>query len=192
MSDIEQLLFGRIVERSGLARPEDIAECLDIQEKHPGRPLGEILVDRGYLTRNQLQQVLDIQAQTFETTHKDTQLRLKESLFGQLVLLKRFARSGDVHECLRLQQKLREQGQHVFLGELLVMKSRMSASQVAEILRAQNKMLLFCEGCFRRVTISVYSPQETYRCENCGGVLLEPKPTELAEGGEDLPDASDG
>ncbi|MBI4613303.1 MAG: glycosyltransferase, partial [Planctomycetes bacterium] len=49
MSKFEDLLFGRIVERSGLASPAQVRECVAIQEGSSGRPLGEILVEKGYL-----------------------------------------------------------------------------------------------------------------------------------------------
>lgn len=186
MSKFEDLLFGRIVERSGLASPAQVRECVAIQERSPDRPIGEIFVEKGYLSREQLEHVLDIQRTQFERPHQDTRKALKDSLFGQLVLLKQFARSGDVHECLRLQQKLREHDEHVFLGELLVMKGRMAAAQVAEVLREQNKMLLFCDACYRRYNIPDYDPKKEYRCETCQVLLHEPTPVELVDASRDI------
>lgn len=187
MSEIDEVFFGRIVERSGLATPEQIKECVALQAERKTVPLGQILVERGYLTEAQLEQVLSIQSKNLQQEHPETRKSLAESLFGKLVLLKRFARAGEVHECLRLQQALKEHGQHTFLGELLVMKGRMSAAQVAAVLKDQNRMVLFCESCLERIQIPDYDPEQTYTCEACGKGLREPIPIELADGGE--PDA---
>ncbi len=182
MSEVEDLLLGRIIERSGLATSAQIAEALAAQAESPGRPLGEILVERGHLSTRQLEDVLAIQNRKFETPRVDnTKVRLKDSLFGQLVQLKKYARAGDVHECLRLQQKLKEHGEHLLLGELLVLKSRMSASQVAAILREQDGRLLFCESCLRRVEVPPgQATTGAMRCDHCGATLREPTPIELA------------
>lgn len=61
----EDNLFGKVVIRMGLAREEQVRACLDIQDslQHGDfKRLGDILVDKGILTAEDIQRVLEFQA----------------------------------------------------------------------------------------------------------------------------------
>lgn len=57
------VLFGKIAVKMGLATEAQVNECLRIQETEgaQGRSLGEIMVEKGYLTREQLHKILAAQ-----------------------------------------------------------------------------------------------------------------------------------
>lgn len=60
----DDMLFGRLVLRLGLASEQQIAECLRVQgkvEEDLFLRLGEIMVRKNFLTPDQVQQVLDFQ-----------------------------------------------------------------------------------------------------------------------------------
>jgi hypothetical protein len=61
----EDNLFGKVVIRMGLAREDQVRACLDVQDSLPPgdfRRLGDILVQKGVLTVEDIQRVLDFQA----------------------------------------------------------------------------------------------------------------------------------
>jgi len=61
----EDNLFGKVVIRMGLAREEQVRACLEVQDSLPPgqiKRLGDILVQKGVLTPEEIQRVLDFQA----------------------------------------------------------------------------------------------------------------------------------
>lgn len=59
----EDAIFGKLVVKKDLAGQEQVNECLRIQAGPEGRDrgLGEIMVDRGYLSREQVKEILATQ-----------------------------------------------------------------------------------------------------------------------------------
>jgi hypothetical protein len=61
----EDNLFGKVVIRMGLAREDQVRACLELQDSMPERRikrLGDLLVQKGVLTSEDIQKVLDFQA----------------------------------------------------------------------------------------------------------------------------------
>jgi DNA-directed RNA polymerase subunit RPC12/RpoP len=56
----EDVLFGKLAVREGLVTEEQVNEGLRLQASHPGDPrsLGEVMIDRGFLTPDQVKQLL--------------------------------------------------------------------------------------------------------------------------------------
>ncbi|MBI3270807.1 MAG: hypothetical protein HYZ53_17525 [Planctomycetes bacterium] len=61
----EDVLFGKIAYREGLATQEEVNECLRLQAKweREGRPihLGQLMCERGYLSAGQVHRILELQ-----------------------------------------------------------------------------------------------------------------------------------
>ncbi|MCW8132770.1 MAG: serine/threonine protein kinase, partial [Planctomycetota bacterium] len=68
MPSQDDLLFGSLCASMKFARPEMVTECLKVQADEEGtgqrRGLGEIMISRGYLTSEQLAQVLEAQGRS--------------------------------------------------------------------------------------------------------------------------------
>ena len=84
----EHLLFGKILTERKLITDEQLKQCLqlqaaEIESGRPRRPLGEILVEVGYLVRAQLDQILG-----------EERKRLKELTVGPYQILDRLGQGG--------------------------------------------------------------------------------------------------
>lgn len=177
MPDFDVQLLGKIVTALGFCSEAQFNEL----SAEPGLDfeIKQRLLDRGYLTREQMVTVQNImsrdQASSPDLDHQE------QSEFEQLVALKRHARSGDLHKALELYEKLRAVGAYAYLGEMLILKSEMSASQISKILKERQQMALFCDDCCSRYFIHYYDPAKEYPCESCGRALHEPQPTGIVE-----------
>lgn len=61
------MLLGKILRREGFCPDEDILEALDAQAAGDERSLGETLLAKGKITRDQLEKALAIQRREQET-----------------------------------------------------------------------------------------------------------------------------
>ncbi len=48
-------MFGKLAIAHGMATPNQVVECLAVQKAHPTKPLGMIMVEMGYLRKDQLE-----------------------------------------------------------------------------------------------------------------------------------------
>ena len=110
--------LGEILVENGYLSPEQLAGVLAHQAAHPREALGQICIDQGYLTRDQVQTIL-------RTYHK--RLRLGEMLI----------REGDIDAAqLAAAQKV-QQSHGVRLGDALAHLDAIDDSRVCEVLARQ-------------------------------------------------------
>mgnify|MGYP000008797658 CR=1 FL=1 len=133
------LLVGRIAVEKGFLKPRDLDRCVRAQVGDPFRrggrfmpPLGEILVDRGHLTRGQLEEVLGEQRRRMDAAAGGR----GGALFGQRVVREGLASPRAVHAALRLQAVMEEIGLETRprLGQLLVERGCLEAGDVDRLL----------------------------------------------------------
>lgn len=131
------LLFGRILRKHRFVLPEDLDECLAIQQKLQlmggSRTLGQVLVDQGYLTADHVTWVLNRQA-------GDAPLGAEETLFGDLTVRNGFAEAADVARALKAQRRTAKRGQERRLGDLLVSADVMTLFERDAILKLQRRL----------------------------------------------------
>ena len=142
MASRTDLLFGQIALEKGFISAEDLDECLRTQEKaSQWKQLGMIMLDRNLISEAELEIVLEIQRHNLETTIDNSELKLKDVLFGRLVVSRRYASQGQVNECLREQERIERRGMFLRLGEIMVRKGYISEDAMDEILGFQNQKL---------------------------------------------------
>ncbi len=134
------------------------------------RPLGNILVEKGYLTDLQLAKLLEaqrIQTQTAEST------RRQDQQLGRLFVNEGRASAEQINDCLRAQAEAAESGAEKVprLGELIVDRGYATAEAVSRILAVQQKTILACITCGKRFNVSAYDPARDYSCPSCKGAL---------------------
>lgn len=182
MASIDDLLLQRILLHNKFSTASRISECLELQkDEGPDKSLGELMLEKGYITAAQLKLVTNLQ------THHDIKMtaspktdgeKREEALFGKIVLMKKLAREGQIKECLKLQSALKEkEGKYLKLGEILIQKAYLTKYQVEEILKIQqdHKKALLCEVCGASFNIDDHGETVKYRCPNCEIVLTFPK-----------------
>jgi len=159
MASIRDSLFGTLAARAGFAAREQVGECLTLQEEYRARGgrvprLGELLAQKGYMTAEQVRSVLK------------GQHAAQEGFFGETAVRLAFTTRERVGECLDVQRSERK-GK---LGQLLVERGYITSAQVHSVLEAQNKRLVKCPGCGKRMNVAGLVPGKQVACPGCGMV----------------------
>jgi hypothetical protein len=173
----QERLLGRIALASGMITQEQLNQCLSLQaEGRAGRPLGDLLLEKGYVTTAQRDKLLVLQKRHMEgKAGTDSSPRIEgrdEPVFGRLVLRKGLVTAEQLNECLRFQECELERGRPRNLGQVLVEKGYLTRDQVKAVLTEQQKIIVICNGCGTRfnATAGAKLPQ----CPSCGGSLSAP------------------
>lgn len=180
MPATRELLFGKIAIAQGYCAQEQLDEILklQLQMQSPHRPaprLGELLVEKGVLTAEQLQAVLSIQKQNLDAADPLAKKIKEEALFGRLAVKEGLATESQVEECLRIRQG---RGEIRTLGEIMVEKKFLSAEQVKSLLSRQLKRIMSCPSCRLSFTVLSLSEGKPVECPRCKGALKEGKTTD--------------
>ena len=177
------LMLGQIAVEKGLISQKQLDECIREQDasagqkpgpRTPTRPLGVVMLSRGIIEQKDLEALLEEQNRRFKTIDQHIKNQKVEYLFGQLLVKNNLATQLQINKCLEIQMKLTEKGVQPIprLGELLVEHGFVDKKTVAEVLRMQDKDLLFCTGCGRQLNVVGAENGQTYRCKECGAVML--------------------
>ncbi|MHC4601073.1 MAG: hypothetical protein ACYS47_18930 [Planctomycetota bacterium] len=125
MASRTDLLLGQIALEKGFISQDQLDECLRLQESEPQwKQLGMILLDREFISEEDLDIVLEIQRKSLEKNVDNTELKLKDVLFGRIVVSNRLATQGQVNECLREQERIERMGMFLRLGEIMVRRPK--------------------------------------------------------------------
>lgn len=199
MVQIKNVLFGKLAVSTRFITEEQLQECLDYQkevEERGERPprLGEILEQKGYLTKQQIQSILE------------TMSSMQRRRFGEIAVAFHFITLEQLETCLDIQKLLQAPqetvplfgqalvtyrgflkqvlagGTHPRIGDVLVAMGYMRNHQVEAVLEEQNKRIVRCKSCEASLNISRFEPGQKIKCGQCNAVLEVVK----TEGSEDL------
>jgi len=175
MGSAEDLLLGRIALRNRFITEEQLKEALKVQaESSIRRRLGDILVELGYLKREQLALILRAQGRRLDERDRRLRAPKRDVLFGAIAVKLGMITREQLDEALRKQAELRERGEDVPLGKILVLDGFLTLSQVRTILSYQRKSVMVCPACRKRYNVLNPVPGKKPKCPNCGEVLEEP------------------
>lgn len=160
-------LLGRIALREGMLTQEQLFDCLLFQERNPSRPLGSIMVQRGYLGEQQLEKLLKLQrtATAAASSGGDPpQVRL-----GRILVDKGLATDYQVNECIRLQARMSEMGIRPVppLGEILIKRGYIDREKLETALILQDPELYTCIECGKPIDFSEERSTTSYECPHC-------------------------
>ncbi len=153
------LLFGKLALKHYYVQKHELAECLGIQERMAqmggSRRIGSILVDQGYISDENLADILRRQEAAGPA-------EAEESKIGMLAVLNGMAKRTEVEAAAKLKRKYeRRRGENLRLGEVMVVKGILSPSQ--------RDALLLCQARVRKTR-----PASEIRKEpNTGALLIE-------------------
>ena len=169
-------LFGKIAANLGFASQDQVNECLVLQRQDPTRgQIGEILCQKGYLTEQQLEEVLATQRDYLRKVEKKSREKVEDSIFGRLVIKNRYATQDQVDEALQEQTRREKEGQIVPIGTILIERRIMTIDQVADILKRQWKQILICDTCSKQFNVFGYKKGKRFMCRKCGNPLRVPE-----------------
>jgi serine/threonine protein kinase len=172
--DSEDLFLGKKALDRKLITPAQLREAMTEQARgavpegrEPPR-LGDILVTRNLLTRDQLS---SLQEETARIVRGKVPPR--DSVLGRILVDNRTITNSQLLECLRAQDEALRAGETVEprLGELLVHKGYASADEIRHALAVQEKTILTCTACGRRCNAAAYDPARRYACPSCKAEL---------------------
>jgi len=140
-SDLDSaLLFGKIAVLMKYVTQEQVSECVREQgeDKSP-RKLGELLIEKKYMTSQQRDLALEVQqANLSRPSSHDPDKTLADVILGRLAVSEGLLSEEKLNEALREQANMAENGRHILLGELLVKKGFLSISQILSLLSRQD------------------------------------------------------
>jgi predicted RNA-binding Zn-ribbon protein involved in translation (DUF1610 family) len=188
VTSIKDLLLGQLAVEKGFLTKAQLAEIMKEQQggksndpnatvnpSQSGRPLGTLLLSKGLLKEQQLVALLEEQSRRLEAIKNCQKLQKVEYLFGQLLVKNNLATMLQINKCLEIQLKMAEKGVTPIprLGEMLVEHGFVDKKTVADVLKMQDKDILFCTGCGRQYNVVGLEEGKAYKCKECGGVMLK-------------------
>jgi hypothetical protein len=172
----EKNLYNRIGVFKGFLQKEQVEECLEAERASAGRlDLGQLLLEKGYLTPEQLEVIQEIRRKKSRKMLRDTKdLERSERAFGQIALRRELIGRKDLEEALLEQERLHKLNLQFRLGEILVAQGVLEVEQVLDILAEQKKRILLCPSCDFHYTVFDDRLGNQHRCRKCGDLLTEP------------------
>lgn len=177
MSTLDETLFGRIAVFNNYLRQEELDECLAIQRTDASaRFIGDILLEKGYITAEELNTVLSIRRKKVrKMPRRPEESRESNRTFGDLALAQSLISIDDLESAVLEQQRLSQLNLHFCLGEVLLAQGKMRVEQVIDVLSRQGKCILFCPVCESHFNVVKYQTWKTYKCLGCGAELIRPR-----------------
>ncbi|MHC4605916.1 MAG: protein kinase domain-containing protein [Planctomycetota bacterium] len=170
MAEQSQHLIGKIALRESLITTEQLYDCLQAQERNPSRTLGEIMIQRGYLRKDDVSRLLNLQKEGMGHAEPGKPPP-RSALFGKILADKGLASEYQVNECLRLQGRLVEMGLRPvpMLGEIMIRRGYLKPDAVKTALQIQDLSLYSCPECGAAIGgNSAGEAPEKYTCPSCG------------------------
>lgn len=172
----EENLISRVGILNGFLRRDQLVECLEENRASScPRDLGQILLQKGYLTEEQLDIIQEIRRKKVRKMLWDTkEIDRGERAFGQIALRRGLIQLRDLETAILEQERLRKLNLQFRIGEILVSRGLLPADRVLEILAEQRKRVLHCTTCDFHYQVFDYKAGDEYHCKKCGGLLSEP------------------
>jgi hypothetical protein len=174
--DMMGVLLGKMALDREFITQDQLREALmeqgsDVEERGMARPLGLILVAKGYLSEPLLLTLLEEQRALNLDPERS---RKRDHSLGQVLLKRGKITEEQLNECIRIQGEAIEANAPEIprIGELLVEKGYTTAREVTLALASQKKVMLACEKCGKRFNAVGYTPTKRYHCKFCQGYLV--------------------
>lgn len=176
MAEKVDLSFGDIAVKMGLITRPQMEKCLKVQsesEQLKWKPLGLIMADEGYLTKEQVTMIVNIQKRNIEIQAVHRRRMTEDNIFGRIVIKLGYATESQVEECLGVQLVL---GNDYFLrlGEIMVKKGFLTESQVTEVMAYQESRIVTCPKCNSKYNAILFNPGKKFICYKCNNELKTP------------------
>lgn len=129
----DDLLFGKIAVKNQMLPEILIDEALEIQAKLSSqgkhKNLGEILLEKGYMTSEEVMAILQIQSKYIN--------RERDILYGKIAIKNGLVTKTQILECVELQKTQTSTDR---IGEILVRKGFISFQDHCAVLKAQSRI----------------------------------------------------
>lgn len=175
-------MFGRIAVLNNMISQEQLDEVLSIQKKAKVlRPLGLILLEKGYITKLQLKAILGTQKKLPKPLSTDHERR-EDMTFAYLSFKHNFIDVESIYKCIETQGELSKKGLLFRLNELFVNQNYLSLEKAQQVLDIQNQRVIECPECNTRYNTIGLQEESEFCCKKCNHALSIPE--ELLEANE--------
>ena len=176
MSKFDENIFSRIALFNNYVSKAQLEECIRIErENSRERGLGDILLEKGYISPDQLRAVLSIRRKKIRKYLRNPkEIRESDKAFGRVALTTGLVDLDDLEAALLEQESLARLNLHFQIGEVLVAKNRMSSDSVLKVLAQQGRRILLCPVCDCHYNVVEFQETKIYRCIKCEDELTEP------------------
>jgi hypothetical protein len=161
-------LLGQIALQEGFITPDQLEECLRLQDAAQGKTLGVILVEKGYLSPDRLQTLAEIQKRRFDALHADPS---RGGLFGQLAVRHGYLTQNQLSQGLRQQELQARSGSSLQLGQILMRQGSLSLAGFLQVLQLQRLEVVKCPACDAFFDVSAARGENKFACSKCGTVV---------------------
>jgi len=166
--DPKDLLLGEMALRHGLLDEGQLDQCIQQQiDERYRRPLGQIMLEKGFVRNDVLEALLRTQKRTIEEYERNAEYG---RLFGKTAVLKRFITQEQLNEALRAQARKHARGVKAKLGQVMLELGFMTIAQFWEVLHEQGDFL--CSTCRRPIEAPLFRGRAIL-CENCKSPAFE-------------------
>jgi tetratricopeptide (TPR) repeat protein len=155
MDPTAQLALGRLLLERGRLGAEDLQALLR-EQLASGRPLSELAVEKGYVTRDELAGLI----QAGRTLPKDR--RREDAMLAKVLARMKLVDDAPLQECLRSGDRL---------GELLIRKGLLSLDDLTRAMAALHRGLLECPQCRAACFVADFDSSRRYACRACKSAL---------------------
>ncbi|MCK4909397.1 MAG: hypothetical protein KAS70_05820 [Planctomycetes bacterium] len=168
------LIFGEIAIKTGLVTAEQIDECIKIQQSLTAwKPIGLVLLEKKYLSEEQLQTIIDIQRRNLEARAIQVRHIKEDNIFGRLAVKLGLLTEQEVEECLGVQLMMQDD-YFLRLGEIMVNKGYLSQDDVDTVLDYQSAQIIHCPKCQTKYNVILFNPGSSFICYECDKELIVP------------------
>ncbi|MHC4661563.1 MAG: protein kinase domain-containing protein [Planctomycetota bacterium] len=170
-----ELLFGKVALEYGFTTRDRVIECAREQETvRRDRKIGEIMVEKGYLSDEEVATILDLQRKSLELPMDETKQRKDQILFGRLLIAEGLITEEQLRDALKEKTRREQLGQKVQLGQILVEGGFLTVDQAQDMLFKQGKEILICPKCFTQYNVRLMDEKSEIRCKIDGTLLTVP------------------
>ncbi len=176
MAKLDENLFGRIAVLGGYVTMAQLRKCVAPSRSAGSRwHIGDLLLEKGYLSRQQFDQIDDIGRKKARVLRRDLdEARKADCEFGVLAQQQGLIDIGVLEDAILEQQRLDGLHLRVSLAEVLFTSRAMEAEATLSVLSKQGRRVLGCPGCDGLYRIIGFEDGLTYRCPDCGVPLVQP------------------
>ena len=171
----EDLIFGRIAVLNNIISEEQFQEACEHQKRlEIPKPLGLILLNKGYINRLQFKAILDAQKKKLPRPAITLQERREDIAFAYFTVKHNYLDVETIYECLQIQSELVKKGLLFRLSELLINQGYLSVSETDTIVQLQNSHIVECPECKTRYNTVGLGGNSQFPCKKCPATVTIP------------------
>ncbi|MBI5366823.1 MAG: hypothetical protein HZA54_07280, partial [Planctomycetes bacterium] len=166
-----EILLGKLALQLGYLTQDHLDNLLREQAGGCDRTLGQLLVERHFVTPKELADLQALQVKNLAKPSDYSAAPRGATMLGAEALRRGWLTAEQLADALRVQGMLEAKGDVKRLGEVLYARGYLTRDQVKELLGGQGKRLARCPGCAAQYNLVGMDLARRVECPKCGGVL---------------------